>query len=306
MAAASKIVKTKAKRGTTDSRPEETKIDGEVAEYSSHKHQFDLAAPPKQRVDELTSALTTAFKNVIQLREVPFIVFDDLTAMELAEAFMQYPIIIKPTLSCVNVAQRAISRDLNITFDTYGGKVNREHAAAIAGYVKALLPPAIAIPALLELDRYAWTDKEMRALKGNWEKAITLAVNSRSGTDFRKRYFEVAGERFEIDAGHPSTGKQIEVAIDIKRIESSRDIHKRADEIINKATKFKTVFPKAQFIAVIYYPFPTQHGNVTSRLKSDFIDNIFFAGESESSIITAVEFLLGSIKLKKKIVPRQS
>src|SRR5205823_3267683 len=100
-----------------------------------------------------------------------------------------------------------------------------------------------------------------------------------------KRRFEWLGETFEIDAAYPpSSDSLIEIAIDVKRIESPRDIHKRADEVINKATKFKAAHPHSRFFAVVYYPFPAQHVNVQSRLKSEYIDGIFFAGESLSSI----------------------
>jgi hypothetical protein len=44
--------------------------------------------------------------------------------------------------------------------------------------------PMIAVPALLELDRHFWTDKEMRALKGNWERIVTQAINSASDCAF--------------------------------------------------------------------------------------------------------------------------
>jgi hypothetical protein len=50
------------------------------------------------------------------------------------------------------------------------------------------------------------------------------------------------------DAAAPETRK-IEVAIDVKRIEVRRDIHKRADGIIIKATKFKKKHPKSLSVA---------------------------------------------------------
>ncbi|WP_196360834.1 hypothetical protein, partial [Achromobacter xylosoxidans] len=212
----------------------------------------------------------------------------------------EHPIIIKPTLSCVNVAQRAIKRDLGFDFDTYSIKITQKQALLIAGYVKPLLPPSIAVPALLELDRYFWTDKEMRARKGNWEKIITDAINEISSKIFRKRKFTCDDQDFEIDAAYPPKGEQIEIAIDVKRIESQRDIHKRADEIINKAAKFKRSFPSGKFIAIVYFPFPNQHINVQSRLNSEHIDEMFFAGETASSVANAIDLLIGKLGLKKK------
>lgn len=43
----------------------------------------------------------------------------------------------------------------------------------------------------------------------------------------------------------------IEHAVDVKRIEARRDIHKRCDEIVNKAAKFKRNYPRGTFIAFI-------------------------------------------------------
>jgi hypothetical protein len=268
-------------------------------EYSNHQDQLSASRPPKKRVVEVETSLIQAFKKAIEYREVPFIRFGDLDAQELASAFVAYPIIIKPTLSCVNVAQRAISRDLGFDFDTYSTKITADQARILAGYVKPFLPEAIAVPALMELDRYFWTDKEMRARKGNWEISVTEAMNGASTVVFRKRMFACDGEEFEIDAAYPPKGETIQIAVDVKRIESKRDIHKRADEIINKATKFKKIFPHGRFLALVYYPFPTQHINAKSRLHSSYIEDVFFAGETSSSIQAAVELMLGRLGLRR-------
>ncbi|WP_155512564.1 hypothetical protein, partial [Achromobacter xylosoxidans] len=76
----------------------------EEREYSSHAEQVRESGPSQDRVDGLNASLLSAFSKAIVYREVPFIVFGDLTAEELAAAFVEHPIIIKPTLSCVNVA----------------------------------------------------------------------------------------------------------------------------------------------------------------------------------------------------------
>ena len=268
-------------------------------EYSSHQEQVAECQPSSERIKKLEESLIEAYEKVIAYREVPFIVFGDLNAEELAAAFVKYPIIIKPTLCCVNVAQRAVKRDLGFELNTYSEKISETHAALLAGYIKPLLPPAIAVPALMELDRFFWTDKEMRARKGNWEKTVTLSINKASSQRFKKRKFECDGEQFEIDAACPTKGATIEIAIDVKRIESQRDIHKRADEIINKAQKFKKTYPTGRFIAVVYYPFPNQHLNLQNRLRSKDIEGVFFAGETESSITNAADMLVGSLGLKK-------
>ena len=224
--------------------------------------------------------------------------FGDLDVGELAEAFYKHPIVVKAICSCVNVAQRAIKRDLKIDLDTYTDRIDEVRAGILAGFLKPMLPDRIAIPALIELDRYAWVDKEMRAAKGRWEEAVRDAIDAATGANFKKRKFTASGEDFEIDAAYPASGP-IEVAVDVKRIESPRDIHKRADEIVNKAAKFKASHPNSKFFTVVYYPFPAEHINVTSRLKSDYIDGLFFAAQTASSIASAADYLAGMVAVKK-------
>jgi len=81
----------------------------------------------------------------------------------------------------------------------------------------------------------------------------------------------------------------------VKRIEARRDIHKRCDEIVNKAARLKTACPNATFAAVIYYPFIEEHANVKSRLESDDIDAVMFAAESKESVEGAVKMLLARL-----------
>jgi hypothetical protein len=269
-------------------------------EYSNHRDQILECGPSDQRVNQLNNCLLEAFAQVIEYRSVPYILFGELDAKELANAFVRFPVIIKPILTCVNVAQRAIRRDLGIDINTYANRITEKQASLLAGYIKPILPSTMAIPSLLELDRYFWTDKELRAQKGNWEKTVTNHINQISKYQFKKRRFECDGETFEIDAAHPlDLSRSIELAIDIKRIESQRDIHKRADEILNKAVKFKKAFPQGRFFVIIYYPFPNQHINAQSRLSSAYIDGLFFAGESESSIASAADMLIGKLGLDK-------
>lgn len=270
----------------------------EDREYSSHRDQLLGCSPTGERVGQLEKALVEAYKGVLEYREVPFIRFGDLDAQELAKVFYAHPVVIKPTLCCVNVAGRAIQRDLGISLNTYSKKISQENATLLAGYIKPMLPPLIAVPALMELDRFFWTDKEMRAKKGNWERTITEAINLVATGVFHKRRFECDGEKFELDAAYPPTG-EVEIGVDIKRIESPRDIHKRADEIINKAVKFKRAYPKGRFVAFVYYPFPTQHINLQSRLSSVHIDGLFFAGQTPSSVATAIDLMVGMLGIKK-------
>ena|SRR5579859_2121092 len=117
-------------------------------EYSGHQEQLSGSQPSAERVEQIESALIAAYKSVLEYRQVPFVRFGDLNAAELAAAFVAHPIIIKPTLCCVNVAQRAISRDLGFDFNTYSTKISADQAKLLAGYIKPFLPPTIAIPAL--------------------------------------------------------------------------------------------------------------------------------------------------------------
>lgn len=118
-------------------------------------------------------------------------------------------------------------------------------------------------------------DKEIRKTKGRWERAILKALNHFGAIEFRKRKFRVEGDQFELDAASPKKGP-IQMGIDVKRIEARRDIHKRCDEIVNKASKLKARFPDGKFGAVIYYPFLDEHVNVQNRLRSPAIDAVFF------------------------------
>lgn len=260
-------------------------------QYSSHKDQLVGAHPPKLRVKNLNASLQKAFAENITTKPVDYIQFRQISSEQLAEAFVAHPLMVKSILACVNVASRAIARDLNITLDTYADRIPRDKALAVAKYIKPMLPDELSITAIAELDRWFWTDKELRASKGNWERRITTHLNNNASVTFQKTKFKTSGEEFELDAAYPVTG-QIEVGIDVKRIESPRDIHKRSDEIINKASKFKVAFPKNKFYVVVYYPFPDQHDKVLSRLKNEYIDAVYFADESEDTLrSTAISLL---------------
>jgi hypothetical protein len=89
------------------------------------------------------------------------------------------------------------------------------------------------------------------------------------------------------------------IGIDIKRIEARQDIHKRCDEIVNKAAKLKSAFRRARFGAVIYYPFVQDHASVLSRLESPNIDAVVFASGSAETIENAVRLLLAKVEEKE-------
>ena len=222
-----------------------------------------------------------------------------MTVRSLANALSRYSIILKALLAASNVAARAIERDLGIkNLNTYKPRLSRENALAIAGYLKSFLPPYLAVPTLCHVDRIQYIDKEVRMNKGRWEQMVIASLNRLSGLVFRKRKFSTGGEQFELDAATPETGA-IEVGIDVKRIEARRDIHKRADEIVNKGAKLKSSCPSARFAAIIYYPFVTEHVNIQNRLNSPNIDAVAFAGESAESIGSAVGLVLAKLGARK-------
>ncbi len=265
-------------------------------QYGTHTDFYGRTSKPAdKRADQIAKALRQAFAKQIKLEKIEVIFFKNLSALELAEAIQRFPIILKPLLAVCNIAGRAIERDLSIkNLDTYQPKISKEHAHVISGYIKPFLPAALALPAIAFVDRVAFIDKEIRKSKGQWEKSIVESINRISGKTFRKIKFDNHGELFELDAAFPPSGP-VNIALDVKRIEARKDIHKRSDEIINKAMKLKEVFPKAKFGAVIYYPFIEEHINVQERLRSPAIDAVVFAGESRESIDSAVKLLLDKI-----------
>ena len=254
-----------------------------------------VRASAEERLAAVERDLKRAFGSVITLQETEVICFARVSAEELAEAVQQRPAVLKPLLLACNIAARAIERDLSIrNLDTYKPKVDKVKASLIAGYLKPFLPPRLAVRTLCQLDRTAFVDKEIRKRKGRWEKGVVEVLSQVSSREFRKRMFTAAGQRFELDGACPRRGS-IEIGIDVKRIEARRDIHKRCDEIVNKARKFKQRFPQGKFGAVIYYPFVEEHSNVRDRLDAPEVDSVVFADEGRGSIERAARLLLGKL-----------
>lgn len=214
-----------------------------------------------------------AFKEHITVERCQVINFRDMNAAELGRILAKHPVLAKPLMILCNVAERAIERDLGLKgLNSYKPRFQRDSAKALAGYLKPFLPEKMELNSFCAVDRLMFLDKEIRKGKGRWEIMVREALRAagkRTGLSesFKKRHFEAGGEEFELDAASPESGP-IEIAVDIKRIEARRDIHKRCDEIVNKAAKFKAGYPKGKFIAFIYYPFTDEHTNVSSRLKS--------------------------------------
>ena len=268
--------------------------------YETHADYMDwVTDDAKIRKGNIEDVLREAFSNFIETREVEVIVFSSINALDLAKAIIDYPLTLKPLLAVCNIAARAIERDLSIkNVDTYNPRLSNDQAKVIAGYIKPFLPPYLEIPALSQIDKIAFVDKEIRKMKGRWEKKILENLNKFSILEFQKRSFKAIGEQFEMDAASPKTG-DIKIGIDVKRIEARRDIHKRCDEIVNKAVKFNSAFPDSKFGAVVYYPFIEEHINIQNRLSSKDINGIVFASGSKGSIENAVRMLLSTLGVSK-------
>jgi hypothetical protein len=277
-------------------------MDNNDSGYANHAAYMARVDPEvRKRVKAVEDGLRQAFGDAIRKEEIEVIVFSDMKPETLADAIAKYPIVLKPLLTICNLAARAIERDLMIkNLDTYKPRLSREQALMIAGLIKPYLPPTAPIPALSHVDRIEFIDKEIRKHKGQWEQEVCKALNGLGQITFKKKTFRWQGDTYEIDAAAPDTGPTIKYAVDIKRIEARRDIHKRSDEIVNKADKFKRVFPEGVFGAVIYYPFPQEHSNIQDRLRSTNITSVVFASASEESILNAVALLLGKYGILKR------
>jgi len=255
-----------------------------------------------ERRAELHESIRAAFPDYIEERTVEVVLFAHMPVDDLARALIAFPLVLKPLLAVANLAARAVERDLGIrNLNTYRPKLDSNMASAIAGYVKPFLPNYAEIPTLLTIDQVEFMDKEIRKQKGRWEQRITHALNKAATGDerFKKRKFQAQGEAFELDAAYPETG-DISLAIDVKRIEARRDIHKRCDEIVNKAAKFKATHPDGRFAAFLYYPFIDEHVNVQNRLKSEHIDAVSFASDSPESIENAARMLLAELRVNRR------
>lgn len=284
----------------SDNQTEELLLNEPTGGYGNQRQYFAKVLPAADlRLSEVEENLRKAFSRFIETRKVEVVVFESMSATDLAEAISEYPLVLKPLLAACNLAGRALKRDLKIdNIDTYAPLLSEKQAGAVAGYLLSFLPKYLEIPTLSRIDRVSFIDKEIRKNKGSWEKQICDALNQFSASSFKKRKFETGNQRFELDAATPAKG-EVRIGIDIKRIEARQDIHKRCDEIVNKAAKLNATFPNARFGAVIYYPFVQDHSNVQSRLDSPYIHSVVFASNASDSIDSAVRLLLAKVERRK-------
>jgi hypothetical protein len=261
--------------------------------YGTHRDYLSRAMPAADlRMQLIRENALAAFQGHITEERCLVINFRDMNATELGRVLAKYPVLAKPLMILCNVAERAIERDLGLKgLNSYSPRFQRDSAKALAGYLKPFLPERMELNSFCAIDRLMFLDKEIRKGKGRWEIMVREALDNaakKTGLpkSFKKRHFEIDGEKFELDAAYPESGP-ITMAVDVKRIEARRDIHKRCDEIVNKAAKFKAAHPRGKFIAFIYYPFTDEHSHVSSRLKSENIHVVVFASEHPDSILNA-------------------
>jgi hypothetical protein len=280
--------------------------EGPAKKFANHAVRMAwVLADARERRSTVAAELRLAFAAHIETRPTEWIRFETVSAEALSQAFLDHPTVVKPITAICNIAGRAIERDLGFTVDTYRPRLTPAQAGQLAGYMKPFLPPGIALPAIEAVDDWFFVDKEIRSYQGRWESLITDSLTRRTGKSFKKRQFTIAdGEsgkllKFELDAALPTKGEPIQVGVDVKRIGSPRDIHKRVDEIVNKAAKFKRRYPSGKFGAVVYYPFDSAtQSNIVNRMRSSDIDGIVFpAGDSPNSVVNAVMLLIPQLGL---------
>lgn len=270
----------------------------ELGETASHADRLSLViGDARTRRDAIADALRSAFAGYIEIRQTEWIVFSRLSVEALSTILRTNPSVFKSVTAACNIAGRAIRRDLGFEVNTYDPKLTQRQADQLAGYIRPFLPEALALPTLEAIDDFWFLDKELRKTRGQWEKLIEAELTRRTGHQFRKRRFLFEGMDFELDAAHPPRGEPIEVGVDVKGISHPRDFHKRGDEIVNKAEKFKIAFPNGKFGAVLHYPFLDSRDNVIQRLGHTAIDGIVFAGDNKESIENAILTLLPQLGL---------
>ena len=258
-----------------------------------------VAADASGRYDKILSDLTAAFAAYSEKIEDTKVAFSRMSVEDLASVLLSHPMVLKPILilACVG-GSRAIQRDLGLkSIDTYNPKLDKELARRLAAYLLPLLPESATITAIAQLDRTEYVDKEIRASKGRWEKVVLEKLAGMYGIPFRKRRFTYNNEDYEIDAAAPVSGS-IGIGVDIKRIEATRDLHKRCDEIAGKARALKSAFPGAKVAAIVYYPF--NKDDIRSRLAGSDLDKVVFADSNEESIERAAAELLHALPISQQ------
>ncbi len=250
---------------------------------------FKLLEKHSRRKIQIEKAIREHMGDHLTIVEETAINLSDMTPHQLALAIHEAPILLKSLSAVCNIAQRVFRLATGMNVDTYPDKISLGKAERIAEFLKAFLPDKITMKEVILTDQWWYIDKETRKFKGTgWEGVVRQTLDVLSGLEFKKRKFK--NRKYEIDAAYPAKGR-IEIGVDVKRIQSPRDIHKRSDEIINKAAHMKDEYPDSRFYAVIFYPFGDKEA-LELRFENSQVDGIFYAGESKESIEEACDALL--------------
>ena len=82
------------------------------------------------RQQNMEDALRAVFSDFLEKSEVDVIVFSSMTALDLAEAIIACPIVLKPLLAVCSIGARALERDLSIkNVDTYSPNLSDDQVA---------------------------------------------------------------------------------------------------------------------------------------------------------------------------------
>ena len=81
------------------------------SDYSSHADYLGaVEGGASRRKLQVEQALSEAFSAFMEKREVSVILFSAMTAFDLANGILRYPVVLKPLIAACNIAARAIER----------------------------------------------------------------------------------------------------------------------------------------------------------------------------------------------------
>lgn len=153
-----------------------------VSDYDDQRVYVEfVGGDAAEHAKVVAETIETAFSEFIERREVAFVNFRLMTPIQLGEAIHSHPIILKCLCSACNIGGRSFQRDVGITVDTYATRIALDKAIVIATYLRSMLPEEIAVPALSELDRHAYFDKEVigHTRDAGRSKSLKNSISSR-------------------------------------------------------------------------------------------------------------------------------
>lgn len=267
--------------------------------YRSHDEYLKLIAGNRvKRAEEIGTTVKETLGEYVTSRKADEVRLGAVPSDRLAAFLLKNPSLLKPLIAACNMGKRAIRKDLGLELDTFRPRLDAAKARQVAEYLLPSLPQQILIESLIALDAYQWVDSAIRKVKGRWERQFGDHLRRR-GVDCKKRKFSVGSQEFELDLAYPSDGDVL-LAVDMKMIGHPSDKHKRGDEIVNKAIKYKGLVPKGIFVALIYYPFDDDRASLAERVTlTSEVDEVIFAGDDAESVEAASQHLYDLLKRVK-------